>query len=148
MRSLRFKWLFVSGGFFFAHTAVESNIHQNSHQRFLPLRLQGQNRSKLFADFLNAMGRPDEAIAERRRNQERDPLSFEAVGGLAAELYWAHRYDETIEVTRKVLAVDPNLWSGRLYLGLALAQNISFPKRLPSCRRRSKLPTTPCGSPL
>lgn len=84
----------------------------------------------LYADFLNAMGRPDEAIAERRRNQERDPLSFDAVGGLAAELYWAHRYNETIEVTRKVLAVDPNLWSGRLYLGLALAQKHQFPEAI------------------
>ena len=84
----------------------------------------------LYADFLNAMGRPDEAIAERRRNQGIDPLSLEAVGGQAAELYWARRYDEVIEVTRKVLAVDPNLWSGRLYLGLALAQKHQFPEAI------------------
>jgi len=84
----------------------------------------------LYADFLNAMGRPDEAIAERKRNQERDPLSLDSVGGLAAELYWARHYDEVIEVTRKVLAVDPNLWAGRLYLGLALEQKHQFPEAI------------------
>ena len=97
----------------------------------------------LYADFLNAMGRPDEAIAERRSNQERDPLSFEAVGGLAAELYWAHRYDEAIEVTRKVLAVDPNLWSGRLYLGLALAQKHQFPEAIAELQKTVEVTNAP-----
>jgi uncharacterized protein (TIGR02996 family) len=98
--------------------------------RAIALNPNSMDAHALYADFLNAMGRPDEAIAERRRNEERDPLSSEAVGGLAAELYWAHRYDETIEVTRKVLAVDPNLWSGHLYLGLALAQKHQFPEAI------------------
>jgi TolB-like protein/DNA-binding winged helix-turn-helix (wHTH) protein len=84
----------------------------------------------LYADFLSAVGRPAEAIAERRRNQERDPLSLGAVDGLAAELYWAGRYDEVIEVTRKVVAVDPNSWGGRLYLGLALEQKHQFPEAI------------------
>jgi adenylate cyclase len=103
--------------------------------RAIALNPNSINAHALYADFLNAMGRPDEAIAERRRNQERDPLSLAAVGGLAAELYWARHYDEVIEVTRKELAVDPNSWAGRLYLGLALTQKHQFPEAIAELRK-------------
>lgn len=98
--------------------------------RAIALNPNSINAHALYADFLNAMGRPDEAIAERRRNQERDPLSTAALGGLAAELFWAGHYDEVIEITRKELAVDPNSWAGRLYLGLALTQEHQFPEAI------------------
>jgi TolB-like protein/Tfp pilus assembly protein PilF/predicted Ser/Thr protein kinase len=77
-----------------------------------------------YAEFLGAMGRHDEAIAEIRRAQELDPLSplMLAVGG---EIYaLAGRYDEAIEQCRKALDLDPNyalardnLATGFLYKG-------------------------------
>ena len=61
-----------------------------------------------YAEYLAAMGRHDEAIAEIRHAQELDPLSplLFAIGG---EVYGlARRYDEAIEQCRKALDLDSN----------------------------------------
>jgi len=61
-----------------------------------------------YAEYLSAMGRHEEAIAEIKRAQKLDPLSplLFAIGG---EIYLlAHRYDEAIEQCQKGLDLDPN----------------------------------------
>ena len=61
-----------------------------------------------YAEYLGAMGRHDQAIAEIKRAQELDPLSplLFAIGG---EIYaLARRYDEAIEQCRKALELDSN----------------------------------------
>jgi len=61
-----------------------------------------------YAEYLSAMGRPEEAVAEIKRAQELDPLSplLFAIGG---EIYFlARRYDEAIEQCQKALDLDPN----------------------------------------
>ncbi len=61
-----------------------------------------------YAEYLSAMGRHDQAIAEIKRAQELDPLSplLFAIGG---EVYiLARRYDEVIEQCQRALDLDPN----------------------------------------
>ena len=83
-----------------------------------------------YSDFLNAIGRPDEAIAEQLRNQQIDPLSLTAIDELGWEEYWAGRYDAAIENAHRVLAIDPNHHSAHLTLGLSLEQKRQFPEAL------------------
>jgi tetratricopeptide (TPR) repeat protein len=64
----------------------------------------------------------DEAIAEAKRAQELDPLSFISNLHLGWILYLAGRYDETIEHCKKLLAVDPDFFPTHRYLGLAYEQ--------------------------
>ena len=61
-----------------------------------------------YAEYLAAMGRHDQAIAEIKRAQELDPLSplLLSVGGRVFNL--ARRYDEAIEQCRKALELDSN----------------------------------------
>ena len=61
-----------------------------------------------YAEYLSAMGRHEQAIAETRRAQDLDPLSplMSTIG--ASALYRARRYDEAIEQSRKTLELDPN----------------------------------------
>jgi TolB-like protein/DNA-binding winged helix-turn-helix (wHTH) protein/thioredoxin-like negative regulator of GroEL len=80
-----------------------------------------------YADYLIAMGRFDESIAERRRNLQMDPLAQRPIWALATGYYWAHRYDEAIAEARQAMEMDPNHWSGHLDLGLALEQKHQFP---------------------
>jgi len=80
-----------------------------------------------YADYLIAMGRFDESIAERRRNLQMDPLAQRPIWALATGYYWAHRYDEAIAEARLAIEMDPNHWSGHLDLGLALEQKHQFP---------------------
>jgi TolB-like protein/DNA-binding winged helix-turn-helix (wHTH) protein len=83
-----------------------------------------------YADFLMAMGRPEEAITQRKRNEQIDPLSTSAVGAVAWELYWAGRYDEAIEQVRKELVVSPTSYNGHLCLGLCLEQKHDFARAI------------------
>jgi len=72
------------------------------------------------------MGRPDEAIAERVRNRQIDPLSLSAIVGIGWEQYLAGRYDLAIQNASSVLAVDPNNYYAHLCLGLSLEQKRQF----------------------
>jgi TolB-like protein len=61
-----------------------------------------------YAEYLSAVGRHDEAIAEIKRAQELDPLS-PLLYGIGGEIYTnARRNDEAVEQCRKALDLDPN----------------------------------------
>ena len=66
------------------------------------------NSHHWYGEYLSAMGRHDEAIAEIKRAQDLDPLSplLLAIGGEVCIL--ARRYDEAIEQSRKALELDSN----------------------------------------
>jgi tetratricopeptide (TPR) repeat protein len=122
-----------------AHTAVanvkflyEWDFPSAEHEflRAIQLNPNSVRAHAGYADFLMAMGHPDEAIAERRRDEEIDPLSTSAVGAVAWEFYWAGRYDECIGQVQKVLAASPNSFNGHLCLGLCLEQKHDFPRAI------------------
>jgi len=74
-----------------------------------------------FADYLKAMGRFDEALAEIKKAQELDPLSLAINTGVGHVLYLSGQYDQAIEQYRKAVELDPNFmvthaWFGRPYL--------------------------------
>ena len=78
------------------------------------------------AEFLNAMGRFDEAIAEVTRAQEIDPLSKHFRSNLGYILYNARRYGEAIEEYRKELEKDPNSLQAHLGLGEVYVKEGSY----------------------
>ena len=74
-----------------------------------------------FADYLKAMGRFDEALAEIEKARELDPLSLAINTGVGHVLYLSGQYDRAIEEYRKVIDLDPSfmathIWFGRPYL--------------------------------
>jgi adenylate cyclase len=74
-----------------------------------------------FADYLKAMGRFDEAIAEIQLAHELDPLSLAINTGVGHVLYLSGQYDRAIEQYRRAVELDPNfmmthIWFGRPYL--------------------------------
>lgn len=74
-----------------------------------------------FADYLKAMGRFNEALAEIEKAQELDPLSLVINTGVGHVLYLSRQYDEAIEQYRKAVDLDPGFmvthaWFGRPYL--------------------------------
>ena len=61
-----------------------------------------------YAEYLSAMGRHDEAIAEIKRAQELDPLS-PLLFAIGEEIFiLARRYDDVIEEAKKALELDSN----------------------------------------
>lgn len=63
----------------------------------------------------------DHAIAELRRAQELDPLSGEINAYLEAVLYWARRYDESVEQLRQAIRFNPSFFPN--YVILCWAQD-------------------------
>jgi DNA-binding winged helix-turn-helix (wHTH) protein/TolB-like protein/Tfp pilus assembly protein PilF len=74
-----------------------------------------------YAEYLAPMGRFDEALAEVDHAQMLDPLSITISTDRGKILYFARRYDESIEQLRKTLELDPTFLQARLWLAMAYA---------------------------
>jgi serine/threonine protein kinase/tetratricopeptide (TPR) repeat protein len=74
-----------------------------------------------YGNFLSALGRHGEAIAEARRAQELDPLS-PIISAIAAWIHYeAKDYDQAVQRCRRDLQMNP-IPQSYLFLGLALTQ--------------------------
>jgi TolB-like protein/Tfp pilus assembly protein PilF len=69
-------------------------------------------------NYLAALGQPNEAVAEAKRTIELDPVTPLFSSGLAAQLYFARRFDESIEQDRKTLDMDPDYARSHFGLGV------------------------------
>jgi len=81
-----------------------------------------------FADYLKAMGRFDEALAEIEKARELDPLSLAINTGVGHVLYLSRQYDRAIEEYRRAVELDPSfvathVWFGRPYLEKGLFED-------------------------
>jgi adenylate cyclase len=78
-----------------------------------------------FADYLKAMGRFEEALAEIEKARELDPLSLAINIGVGHVLYLSRQYDRAIEEYKKAVELDPSfmathIWFGRPYLEMEM----------------------------
>ncbi len=86
---------------------------EREYRRAIELNPNYATAHQWYAEFLMAMGRHEEALAEIRRAKEIDPLSLiiSAVEGWV--LFHARDYDRSIEQYRKTIELDPKfnrLW--------------------------------------
>jgi len=79
-----------------------------------------------YASFLNAMGRPEEALALAQQALQIDPVSLAAITDVALQLYWARQYDQAIAQARKVTEIDPAYFPAHDCLGLAYEAKHEF----------------------
>lgn len=75
-----------------------------------------------YGGCFDAMGRHDEAIAERKRAQELDPLSLIMNFELGIAFYFARNYDQAIEQFQKPLEMDPSFPPAYEFLPAAYEQ--------------------------
>ena len=76
--------------------------------------------------YLLKIGRTDEAIAEKRRVLEHDPLSVITNAELPVYLMQAGRTQEAIVQLQKALELDPNYAETHMRLGIAYMQNKQY----------------------
>ena len=60
-----------------------------------------------YSEYLSAMGRNEQAIAEAKRALELDPFSAAINGGLGLAFYYAREYDHAAGQLQKALQIDP-----------------------------------------
>jgi TolB-like protein len=92
-----------------------------------------------YAEYLSAMGRHDQAIAEIKRAQELDPLSplMLVVGGEVC--FYAHRYDEVIEQCRKALELDSSYALAHSWLASAYAEKAMYEEATTEFEKAARL---------
>ncbi|HEV8482183.1 MAG TPA: tetratricopeptide repeat protein, partial [Blastocatellia bacterium] len=87
-----------------------------------------------YAEYLAAMGRFDEAIAEAFRAQELDPLSVVHSADVGFMLYYSRRYDEAVEQLQHAIDMEPDFWIPHHLLGLTYTQKGMHEQALAECR--------------
>jgi serine/threonine-protein kinase len=87
--------------------------------RALELNPNNADAYQKFTLFLTAQGRHEEALAAIYRARKLDPLSITLRFGLISNCLAAGHYDEAIEAAKAVIALQPGLWFGHYFLGVA-----------------------------
>lgn len=80
--------------------------------------------------YLNAVGRPEEAIGEAKRALDLDPLSLPINYQVASAYYLSRRYDEAIEQGRKSIEMDPNFPLSHRGLARAYSAKGMYPEAI------------------
>jgi TolB-like protein/DNA-binding winged helix-turn-helix (wHTH) protein/Flp pilus assembly protein TadD len=81
---------------------------EKEFQRAIELNAGDASAHQWYAEFLTALGRHSEAIAQMMRARDLDPLSLVISADLADILNYARRYQDAIAVSRKTLEADPS----------------------------------------
>ena len=97
-----------------------------------------------YSSYLVAVERFDEAIAEAKRTEELEPLSFVASSHLGWIYYLSGKNDLAIEQCKKILELDPSSFPARRYLGLAYEAKGKYAEAINEFQTGVKL----SGSPL
>ena len=88
-----------------------------------------------YIEYLLAVGRPGEAIAEVERAQEIQPLSL-FLGVVLRWVYYAnHYYDRAVRQHQQVLAIDPNFAFAHWCLGMDFSQKRKYKSATKECRK-------------
>ena len=117
---------------------------EHSFQTAIKLKPAYAPAHQWYSSYLIAVERFDEAIAEAKRTEELEPLSFVASSHLGWIYYLAGQNDKAIEQCRKILELDPNSFPARRYLGLAYEAKGMYPEAIAEFQTGVKL----SGSPL
>jgi serine/threonine-protein kinase len=92
---------------------------EKEYRRALELNPNYATAHQWYSEYLTALGRHDEALAEIKRARELDPLSPIIHAVLGRALYFARRYDESAAQCRQTLAMDSEFGAAYLFLGRA-----------------------------
>jgi superkiller protein 3 len=93
--------------------------------------------------YLLELGRTDEAIAEKRRILEHDPLRVITNAELGLYLTQAGRVDEAIVQYKKTLELDPNYAAAHMRLGSAYVDKHQYEEAVPEIQKAISLDRKP-----
>jgi tetratricopeptide (TPR) repeat protein len=93
-----------------------------SYSKAIELNTNYGGSNHYYCQFLDVMGRSDEAIGEMTRALQFDPLAFVMYGEMGYSYYIARQYDKAIEVSKKAVEKEPGLALAHQALGSSFEQ--------------------------
>jgi tetratricopeptide (TPR) repeat protein len=108
---------------------------EREFQRALELNPNYATAHHWYHEYLTAMGRFDEQMAEILHAEELDPLSLIINTDVGWGLYYARKYDQAIEQLKRTLELDSNFAVAHLMLGMAHAQQTRLEEAEKSIQR-------------
>ncbi len=108
----------------YSQLVYERNLPEarKEFERALQLRPEYATAHQFYGYYLTAVGRLDDAIAERKKALELDPISPLLNSALGEAYYHARRFDVTIEQNKKALELDPSYAIALVNIGRAYEQ--------------------------
>src|SRR5260370_3724423 len=86
-------------------------------QRAIDLNPNYADAHGLYAAYFDALGKTDDALRERKRVLELDPLNPFLNMAVGVPLYYGGRYDQAVEWPSKAVDLDPSFAEGHSLLG-------------------------------
>ena len=108
---------------------------EKEYKRAIELNPRYATAHQWYGGYLAVMGRSNEALAERKRAQELDPLSLIINSELGMAFYYARDYDQAIEQFHKTLELDQNFPPGRAFLLAAYEQKGMYGEAIAEFKR-------------
>ena len=112
---------------------------ESRYRRAIELNPNYATAHQWYSEYLAAMGRFDDALAEIRRAKEIDPLSPVINAGEVWTLYFARRYDEAIEQGTKLAEMEPQFAEVHEYLKRSYDQKGMYRDAITARQMRRKL---------
>jgi TolB-like protein/Tfp pilus assembly protein PilF len=92
-----------------------------------------------YSNYLSAMGRSEDALAEVHRAQDLEPLPVATQVTAGWTLYYARRYDQAIEECGKILRSEPDSVTAHDCLGLCYLAEKMYERAIAECQRAADL---------
>lgn len=112
---------------------------ESGFRRAIALDADYSNAHHWYADYLSAVGRHEEAIAESERARRLDPLSPIINAWLGWRHHFARQYDAAVEQYRRTLELDANFAPAHLVLGQTYEQQGRMPEAIAEFERAVEL---------
>jgi serine/threonine protein kinase/TolB-like protein/Flp pilus assembly protein TadD len=95
-------------------------------KRAIEVNPNNANAHHWYSHYLMTTGRVRESLTESKRALELDPLDPTMNGHMSWQHYYAHQYDQVIQLCRELLEMNPNLFWQHFELGRAYEQRTMF----------------------
>lgn len=104
------------------------------YKHALELNPNSERARRLYANFLSAIGRPQEAVEQVRLALELDPMSLVIKMEAAWQLYMARDFQGALEQSWRALAMEPKFAPAQQTLGLSYEQMGMFEEAIVELR--------------
>ena len=99
---------------------------ESEFKRAIALNQNYSTAHQWYGEYLTALGRTDEAVAEGGRAEQIDPITPEVGWDLGLALFFGRRYDEAVEQFKKTVDLNPNFWLSHSFLAWSYGEKGEF----------------------